>query len=194
MDVACKQPQTWNRKTFLLSPHFCGFSLSGERPYRCSFVGCDKAFAQLSNLQQHQRNHENKLAAEEQRPFFCRICDRRFTTDNGLTKHIAKVSLAIDWNRTSSNTGLITHINTCCCSDKDKGSYLIRYYGSCFTKTWMSFTLLFADILYLMRNKQRHQVESQTKYGTSGGSVHRSSTASYSYIASTFSVFHLLFF
>lgn len=55
-------------------------------------MGCDKAFAQLSNLQQHQKNHENKKAAEEQRPFFCRICDRRFSSDNGLTKHIAKVS------------------------------------------------------------------------------------------------------
>ena len=165
MDVACTQPQTWNRKAFLLSPHFCDFSLSGERPYRCSFVGCDKAFAQLSNLQQHQRNHENKQAAEEQRPFFCRFCDRRFTTDNGLTKHIAKVSLAIDWNRTSSNTGLITHINTCCYSDKDKGSYLIRYYGSCFTKTWMSFTLLFADILYLMRRINK-DIKSNPKRST----------------------------
>ncbi len=69
--------------------------LAGERPYRCPFAGCDKAFAQLSNLQQHQKNHEGKRAADDARPFLCRVCDRRFTTDNGLAKHIAKVGTVL---------------------------------------------------------------------------------------------------
>ncbi len=34
---------------------------AGERPYKCHIPDCGRAFIQLSNLQQHLRNHESQL-------------------------------------------------------------------------------------------------------------------------------------
>lgn len=35
--------------------------LSDERPYRCHLPDCGRAFIQLSNLQQHLKNHDAKV-------------------------------------------------------------------------------------------------------------------------------------
>lgn len=38
---------------------------TGEKPYKCKFQGCEKAFSQLSNLQSHSRCHQSD------KPFKC---------------------------------------------------------------------------------------------------------------------------
>lgn len=35
--------------------------ISDERPYKCHLPNCGRAFIQLSNLQQHLRNHDGQL-------------------------------------------------------------------------------------------------------------------------------------
>ncbi|PIO62619.1 zinc finger, C2H2 type, partial [Teladorsagia circumcincta] len=38
---------------------------TGEKPYKCKYTGCEKAFSQLSNLQSHSRCHQTD------KPFKC---------------------------------------------------------------------------------------------------------------------------
>ena len=72
-----------------LSP-FC-FRFEGERPYRCHVPECGRAFIQLSNLQQHLRNHDAQLERAKNRPFQCAICGKGFATESSLRTHTAKV-------------------------------------------------------------------------------------------------------
>lgn len=80
-----------------LEPLLC----SGEKPYHCPHEGCAKAFAQLSNLQNHVKQHEKSsmvldpsliMDRDDSKPYVCRICQRRFATETSLNKHAAKVS------------------------------------------------------------------------------------------------------
>ena len=64
----------------------------GERPYKCHVVDCGRAFIQLSNLQQHLRNHESQLERLKNRPFHCNICGKGFATESSLRTHNGKVS------------------------------------------------------------------------------------------------------
>ena len=63
----------------------------GERPYRCHVPECGRAFIQLSNLQQHLRNHDAQLERAKNRPFQCAICGKGFATESSLRTHTAKV-------------------------------------------------------------------------------------------------------
>ena len=66
----------------------------GERPYKCHIPECGRAFIQLSNLQQHLRNHESQIERLKNRPFHCNICGKGFATESSLRTHTGKVSLA----------------------------------------------------------------------------------------------------
>lgn len=66
-------------------------SISGERPYRCHLTECGRAFIQLSNLQQHLRNHDAQLERAKSRPFHCNICGKGFATESSLRTHTSKV-------------------------------------------------------------------------------------------------------
>ena len=52
---------------------------------------CGRAFIQLSNLQQHLRNHDAQLERAKNRPFQCAICGKGFATESSLRTHTAKV-------------------------------------------------------------------------------------------------------
>lgn len=65
----------------------------GERPYKCHLPDCGRAFIQLSNLQQHLRNHDAQVERAKNRPFHCNICGKGFATESSLRTHTAKVSI-----------------------------------------------------------------------------------------------------
>lgn len=70
--------------------NFCFFL--GERPYKCHLPDCGRAFIQLSNLQQHLRNHDAQVERAKNRPFHCNICGKGFATESSLRTHTSKVS------------------------------------------------------------------------------------------------------
>ena len=65
----------------------------GERPYKCHVPDCGRAFIQLSNLQQHLRNHESQLERLKNRPFHCAICGKGFATESSMRTHNSKVRI-----------------------------------------------------------------------------------------------------
>ncbi|KOB78810.1 Uncharacterized protein OBRU01_01691 [Operophtera brumata] len=68
---------------------------SGERPYKCHLPDCGRAFIQLSNLQQHLRNHDAQVERAKNRPFHCNICGKGFATESSLRTHTAKQHAAL---------------------------------------------------------------------------------------------------
>ncbi|KAK1129602.1 hypothetical protein K0M31_019317 [Melipona bicolor] len=66
--------------------------MRGERPYKCHLPDCGRAFIQLSNLQQHLRNHDAQVERAKNRPFHCNICGKGFATESSLRTHTSKVS------------------------------------------------------------------------------------------------------
>ncbi|KAJ9588428.1 hypothetical protein L9F63_018208, partial [Diploptera punctata] len=66
-------------------------SVTGERPYKCHLPECGRAFIQLSNLQQHLRNHDAQVERAKNRPFHCNICGKGFATESSLRTHTSKV-------------------------------------------------------------------------------------------------------
>ncbi|KAK6640042.1 hypothetical protein RUM43_008319 [Polyplax serrata] len=65
-------------------------TISCERPYKCHLPECGRAFIQLSNLQQHLRNHDAQVERAKNRPFHCNICGKGFATESSLRTHTSK--------------------------------------------------------------------------------------------------------
>ncbi|EEC13005.1 zinc finger protein, putative [Ixodes scapularis] len=66
-----------------------------ERPYKCHLPECGRAFIQLSNLQQHLRNHDSQMERAKSRPFHCNICGKGFASDSSLRTHRSKQHAAL---------------------------------------------------------------------------------------------------
>lgn len=56
-------------------------AIPGEKPFTCSWEGCDKKFARSDELSRHRRTHTGE------KKFACPVCDRRFMRSDHLTKH-----------------------------------------------------------------------------------------------------------
>ncbi|ESO95672.1 hypothetical protein LOTGIDRAFT_160223 [Lottia gigantea] len=71
------------------------FKGTGEKPYRCNVEGCERAFAQLSNLQHHLRNHDDQVKKAATKQFKCLICHRCYTNESSLKSHTLKMHIHI---------------------------------------------------------------------------------------------------
>eukprot|EP00058_Branchiostoma_floridae_P024115 XP_002609605.1 hypothetical protein BRAFLDRAFT_125024 [Branchiostoma floridae] len=52
-----------------------------EKPFKCTWDGCDKRFARSDELSRHRRTHTGE------KKFECPMCNRRFMRSDHLTKH-----------------------------------------------------------------------------------------------------------
>ncbi|EFN71029.1 Krueppel-like factor 7, partial [Camponotus floridanus] len=55
-----------------------------EKPYKCSWVGCEWRFARSDELTRHYRKHTGA------KPFKCRHCDRCFSRSDHLALHMKR--------------------------------------------------------------------------------------------------------
>ena len=62
----------------------CFLSLSGEKPYKCSWEGCEWRFARSDELTRHYRKHTGS------KPFKCSFCDRCFSRSDHLALHMKR--------------------------------------------------------------------------------------------------------
>ena len=58
--------------------------VSGEKPYRCSWDGCEWRFARSDELTRHYRKHTGA------KPFKCCHCDRSFSRSDHLALHLKR--------------------------------------------------------------------------------------------------------
>ena len=58
--------------------------LSGEKPYRCSWEGCEWRFARSDELTRHHRKHTGV------KPFKCSQCERSFSRSDHLALHMKR--------------------------------------------------------------------------------------------------------
>lgn len=64
---------------------FCFLSFfTGEKPYKCSWEGCEWRFARSDELTRHYRKHTGA------KPFKCRHCDRCFSRSDHLALHMKR--------------------------------------------------------------------------------------------------------
>ncbi|KAG4072807.1 hypothetical protein HA402_009630 [Bradysia odoriphaga] len=64
---------------------------TGEKPYKCDWVGCPKYFRELSTLRKHRGTHSKALeyiAYVKQPLFECNVCNMKFMSQESLSEHI----------------------------------------------------------------------------------------------------------
>ena len=57
---------------------------TGEKPYSCSWEGCDWKFARSDELTRHHRKHTGM------KPFKCHLCERTFARSDHLSLHMKR--------------------------------------------------------------------------------------------------------
>ena len=60
------------------------YSIAGEKPYRCSWEGCEWRFARSDELTRHHRKHTGL------KPFKCVQCERSFSRSDHLALHMKR--------------------------------------------------------------------------------------------------------
>ncbi len=65
---------------FIVSPSL----LTGEKPFKCEFDGCDRRFANSSDRKKHSHVHTSD------KPYNCKVrgCDKSYTHPSSLRKHM----------------------------------------------------------------------------------------------------------
>ena len=56
----------------------------GEKPYKCTWEGCDWRFARSDELTRHMRKHTGA------KPFKCMVCGRSFSRSDHLSLHMKR--------------------------------------------------------------------------------------------------------
>ncbi|KAK2539932.1 hypothetical protein Q9966_004834 [Columba livia] len=58
--------------------------VSGEKPFKCEFDGCERKFANSSDRKKHSHVHTSD------KPYYCKIrgCDKSYTHPSSLRKHM----------------------------------------------------------------------------------------------------------
>ena len=70
---------------------YCGLSLvtifSGDKPYPCTYEGCNKAFKNSGDRYKHVQTHKTKY------PYPCKFqnCTKKYTDPGSLRKHVRKI-------------------------------------------------------------------------------------------------------
>ena len=69
---------------FYLMLCVCCFYVSGEKPFKCEFEGCDRRFANSSDRKKHSHVHTSD------KPYNCKVrgCDKSYTHPSSLRKHM----------------------------------------------------------------------------------------------------------
>uniref|UniRef100_A0A8C5L648 Kruppel-like transcription factor 5 n=1 Tax=Jaculus jaculus TaxID=51337 RepID=A0A8C5L648_JACJA len=67
-----------------LPHHVCLFLVAGEKPYKCTWEGCDWRFARSDELTRHYRKHTGA------KPFQCGVCNRSFSRSDHLALHMKR--------------------------------------------------------------------------------------------------------
>ena len=60
---------------------YVNLHISGERPYTCPVLGCERRFARSDELSRHRRAHTGD------KKFRCSVCGHRFIRSDHLVKH-----------------------------------------------------------------------------------------------------------
>ncbi|GAA6088423.1 Krueppel-like factor 5, partial [Tachysurus ichikawai] len=85
--VPCAEPSSPKQVItgFLIrdSLHLCP-SVTREKPYRCTWEGCDWRFARSDELTRHFRKHTGA------KPFQCAVCSRSFSRSDHLALHMKR--------------------------------------------------------------------------------------------------------
>ena len=57
------------------------FNCTGERPYVCQVIGCNKRFTEYSSLYKHHVVHTHN------KPYTCNICNKTYRQTSTLANH-----------------------------------------------------------------------------------------------------------
>ena len=75
---------------------------TGEKPYQCTWQGCEWRFARSDELTRHFRKHTGS------KPFKCKHCERCFSRSDHLALHMKRHQTPTSTNGTATNAILST--------------------------------------------------------------------------------------